>query len=67
MLAAIFAAIATFQKILLREDNISFLGIVEILWVKLGPTEIIIHFVHICKVNKKEGLGLWRQQFPFPL
>ena len=58
MLAAVFAAIPTFKQILLRKDNVALFGIVKVFWVKLRSPEIIVHFVHVCKVNKKGVEGL---------
>lgn len=33
MLAAIFAAIASFQEILLRENNVAFSRLVKVVWI----------------------------------
>jgi len=73
MLAAVFAAIAALEQILFRKDNVAFFGIVEIIRVKVGLSEIIVHLVHVCKVNKKEGEGLCvrncidTRRFPLPV
>jgi hypothetical protein len=52
MLAAVLAAIPSLQQILFGEDNVAFLGIVKVFWVKFRSSEIIVHLAHVCKVNK---------------
>jgi len=58
MLAAVFAAIPTFKQILFGKDNIAFVRVVKIFRVKFRSPEIVVHFVHVCKVNKIEGVRL---------
>lgn len=67
MLAAIFAAVTTLQKVLFCKDNVAFLRIVKILRVKVWSSEIIVHITHVCKVNKNRAEGLWLNWFPLPL
>ena len=59
MLATILAAITTFEQILCSEDNIAFFGIVKVVRVKFRSPEIVVHFVHICKINKTNRFKLW--------
>ena len=58
MLAAVFAAITSLDQILLRKDNVAFFGIVKVFWVEVRFAVIIVHLVHICKVNKNRDEGL---------
>lgn len=57
MLATVLAAISAFQQVLFGKDNEAFLGVVKVLGVQFGSTEIIVHLVHVCKVNKNASLG----------
>ena len=58
MFTAVLTAIAALEQILLRKDNVTFFGIVKVVRVKLRSPEIIIHFVHVCKVNKTNEFKL---------
>ena len=61
MLAAILAAIPALEQILLREDDVPFLGVVKIVWFKFRSPEIIVHLVHICKINKTCRFKLYQR------
>jgi hypothetical protein len=52
MLAAVLAAITALEQILFCKDDVALLGIVKVLRVKIWFAEIIVLFVHVCKVNK---------------
>ncbi len=60
MLATVFAAITTFQKILFCKDDISFVRIVKVVRFKIRSTEIVVHFTHVCKETtiRLKGCGL---------
>ena len=58
MLAAVLATVAALQQVLFCEYDIAFGGIIKIIRFKLRSPEIIIHLVHVCKVNKNRGEGL---------
>lgn len=58
MFTAIFAAVTALEQILSRKDDVSLLGLVIVVRIKLRSPEIIVHFAHVCKVNKKGGEGL---------
>lgn len=63
VLTAVLAAITTLQQILFREDNVALLGVVKVLGVKFRSPEIVVHLVHVCKVNNKQCQGFKNHLF----
>ncbi len=55
MLAAVLAAITSFQKIFFCKHDVPFFRVIEVIWFQAWSTEIIVHFVHVCKVNNNDG------------